>query len=357
MPRICIIPKAANIGGVTSFQHKLAAGLARRGVEVCHDLGDTPYDALLLTGGTRQLFALWRARRRGVRVVQRLDGINWIHRRRRTGWRHYLRAEYGNRLLAFIRTRIASQIAYQSEFVRGWWEDWFGAARAPSVVIHNGVDLETYSPVGRVSLVPACPGGQARAAQAQANPPEARYRLLIVEGSLGGGYDMGLEWAVRLAESLAENHKFPMELMVVGRLAPQLQSAWQKNSRIPILWAGTLPGERIPEIDRSAHLLFSADLNSACPNSVIEALACGLPVVAFSTGALPELVTGDSGRLVTYGGNPWRIDPPDLPALAAAAAEILADLPRFRKGARARAEAAFGLDRMVEGYLQILLNS
>ncbi|MDI6770258.1 MAG: glycosyltransferase family 4 protein [Anaerolineales bacterium] len=336
MTRICIIPKAANIGGVTSFQRKLAAGLARRGVEVCHDLSDLPYDALLLTGGTRQLFALWQARRRGVRVVQRLDGINWIHRQRRTGWRHYLRAEYGNWLLAFIRTRIASQIAYQSEFVRGWWEDWFGAARAPGVVIHNGVDLEVYSPVGRVI-----------------NPP---YRLLIVEGSLGGGYEMGLEWAVRLGESLAGNPKFPMQLMVVGRLAPQLQSAWQNNSRIPILWAGTLPGERIPEIDRSAHLLFSADLNSACPNAVIEALACGLPVVAFSTGALPELVTGDAGRLVAYGGNPWRIDPPDLPALATAAADILSDLPRFRKGARARAEASFGLERMVEGYLQILLD-
>lgn len=323
-------------------------------MEVCHDLGDLPYDAVLLTGGTRQLFALWQARRRGVRVVQRLDGINWIHRQRRTGWRHYLRAEYANWLLAFIRTRIASQIAYQSEFVRGWWEDWFGAARAPSVVIHNGVDLQLYSPAT------ACPparisgrcGGQAREV---ATTPE-RYRLLIVEGSLGGGYDMGLEWAVRLGESLAGNPKFPIQLMVVGRLAPELQSAWQKNSRIPILWAGTLPGERIPEIDRSAHLLFSADLNSACPNSVIEALACGLPVVAFSTGALPELVTGDSGRLVAYGGNPWRIDPPDLPALATAAAEILADLPRFRKGARARAEAAFGLDRMVEGYLQILLD-
>ncbi len=338
VPRICIIPKAANIGGVTSFQQKLSVGLARRGVEVCHDLGDTPYDAVLLTGGMRQLCALRQARRRGVRVVQRLDGINWIHRRRRTGWRHYLRAEYGNRLLAHVRARIATQIVYQSEFVRDWWEDWFGATRAPSVVIHNGVDLETYSPVGRVSY-----------------PPEARYRLLIVEGSLSGGYDMGLEWAVRLAESLAESYQFPMELMVVGRISPHIQSAWQKNSRVPILWAGALPGERIPEIDRSAHLLFSADLNSACPNSVIEALACGLPVVAFSTGALTELVTGDSGRLVPYGGNPWRIDPPDLPALATAAAQILRALPNFRGAARVRAEEAFSLERMVDNYLDALL--
>jgi len=333
--RICIIPQASNVGGVTSFQQKLTIGLARRGVEVSHDLGDMPYETVLLTSGTRQLLGLWQAKQRGIPIVQRLDGVNWIHRQRRTGWRHFLRAEYGNRLLAFVRARIASRIVYQSEFVRGWWEDWFGAGRVPSVVIHNGVDLQIYSPVGQIANLP--------------------YRLLVVEGSLGGGYDLGLEWAVRLAELLTEKHKIPMELMVVGRLSSDLQSAWQNRSRVPILWAGIVPGERIPEIDRSAHLLFSADLNSACPNSVIEALACGLPVVSFSTGALPELVTGDAGRLVPYGGNPWRIDPPDLPGLAAAAAQILQDMPRFRAAARARAVDAFSLGRMVDNYLEALL--
>ncbi|NCP16133.1 hypothetical protein GW866_03700, partial [bacterium] len=69
MSRICIIPQASNVGGVTSFQRKLAAGLARRGVEVCHDLGDMPYEAVLLTGGTRQLLGLWQAKQRGVPIL------------------------------------------------------------------------------------------------------------------------------------------------------------------------------------------------------------------------------------------------------------------------------------------------
>ena len=50
---------------------------------------DDPSDAILVIAGTRNLLPLWRARRRGVRIVQRLDGINWIHRRRHTGLRHF----------------------------------------------------------------------------------------------------------------------------------------------------------------------------------------------------------------------------------------------------------------------------
>jgi glycosyltransferase involved in cell wall biosynthesis len=333
--RICIIPWASNVGGVSSFQVKLAAGLEKCGHQVCYDLRETPFQAVLLTGGVRDLPGLVRLRGGGVRIVQRLDGINWLHRRLHTGARHYLRAEYGNRLLALLRARFVSRIVYQSDFVQGWWRERYGKEQVPTSVIHNGVDLSVFTSAG-----------------AHDRPPD-RFRLLLVEGSLQGGYENGLETALELAERLAENRL--VELQVVGRVSPELQSDMQSRSRIPILWAGLVPQEQIPGLDRSAHLLYSADLNAACPNSVIEAMACGLPVAAFATGALPELVTGDSGRLVPYGGNPWKLDRPDVPALANAVAEMLQDQAHFRVAARQRAEEAFGLDRMVERYLEVLL--
>jgi glycosyltransferase involved in cell wall biosynthesis len=333
MTRICLTPRPAS-GGPASFQARLAEGLARRGVQVCYD-PDEACDAVLIIGGTRRLDALWRARRRGVRLVQRLNGMNWLHRLRRTGLRHYLRAEYGNWLLAFIRARLADGVVYQSEFSRQWWERRRGPTPVPSRVVHNGVDLTVFTPQG------------------PERPPADRFRLLLVEGNLGGGYETGLEIALRLAGLLAE--RLPVEWMVAGRLAADLQAQIQARSPVPLVWAGKVPTAQIPALDRSAHLLYSADIHPACPNAVIEALACGLPVLAFETGALPELVTGDAGRLVPYGGDPWKLDPPDVPALAAAAAEMLADLPRFRRAARTRAEAAFGLDNMVEAYLQALL--
>jgi len=335
MTRICLIPKVHGVGGMVSFQAKLTAGLKERGIQVCDDLGETPYAAVLITGGTRNLAGVWRARHRGIRIVQRLDGINWLHRRQHTGWRHALRAESANWLLTFLRSRLATRLVYQSEFVRSWWQDWFGPGRVSATVIHNGVDLAVYTPEG------------------PEKPAPESCRVLVVEGSLGGVYDQGLATAVQLAELLGLG-TFSIELIVVGRVTPAQQDTFRSHSRVPILWAGLQPPERIPALDRSAHLLYSADLNAACPNSVIEAMACGLPVVAFQTGALPEMVKGGAGRLVPY-GDPWKLEPPDLSALAEAGAQVLSDQPSYRKAARRRAEEAFDLEHMVDQYLHVLL--
>lgn len=322
---------------MVSFQHKLARGLETRGFQAVYDLKDTPYAAALVIGGIKDLAGLRRVKHKGIPVIQRLDGMNWLHRKRRTGLRHYLRAEYGNTLLALIRGRLANRIIYQSRFSQAWWEKVRGPTRVPCRVIYNGVDLDTFTPDGPHRRTPGA------------------FRMLMVEGSLGGGYEMGLETAARLVEHLRPLVDRPVELTVTGKISTGLQEQWQRRTAFPLHFTGQVDHRLIPEIDRSAHALYSADLNAACPNSVIEALACGLPVAAFETGALSELVTGDAGRVTPYGGNPWLLEQPDTAALAQAVAEILLDQDRFRPSARLRAETKFGLDAMVEGYLEFLL--
>lgn len=339
MPRICLVPNVSGTGGMVSFKHKLSTGLSERGIEVSYDLADGSCQAVLIIGGTRQLAALWRFKHKGVRLVQRLDGINWIQRKRSTGLRHFVRAEMGNLLQSGIRRHLAGQIVYQSAFAQTWWEDWYGIPPAPVWMIHNGVDLKTYTPDGAHER------------------PDDRYRLLVVEGSLGGGYEMGLENAVTLAEELNLTHKLPMELMVVGKAEPAQVAEWNKRSQVPILWAGSVAREAIPALDRSAHLLYAADLHPACPNAVIEALACGLPVAAFDTGSLRELVPAGAGCIAPYGSDPWKVEKPDIPALAEMAVPVLTDPLPFRLAARAHAEQNFDLDVMVDKYLQVLLET
>lgn len=334
--RLCLVNPSGGAAGPAAFQRRLADGLAARGHAVAYGLGDQPYQAALVVGGTRDLAGLAGLRRRGIPLLQRLDGINWLHRRVRTGSRHYLRAEINNLLMRLIRRRLASAVVYQSQFARDWWERQFGPAPIPSAVVYNGVPLDRFTPEG------------------EADRPVEGIRMLVVEGRLGGGYEVGLRAAADLAQRLALTTGEPVELVVAGELAQGVRSGFPDIHPARARWLGTVPPDAIPALDRSAHLLFAADLNAACPNAVLEALACGLPVVSYATGALPELVEGQSGMLAPYGGDPWKLEPPDVDGLAQAAAAVLAELEAYRLGARQRAESAFGQERMVEGYLRAL---
>jgi glycosyltransferase involved in cell wall biosynthesis len=333
--RIGLIPRPEGVGGVATFREKFERALQARGLEVEYDLR-RPVDAVLILAGTHRLQELWRLRRQGVRLVQRLDGINWVHRRTCTGWRHFLRSEYGNFILATIRNRLAHRIIYQSRFSQRWWEEWYGPAEAPSWIVYNGVDTRLYTPQGAHER------------------PTDRWRILIVEGSFGGGYEMGLWNAIGLLRGL-QAQGLNVELQVAGQVSRKLQKQVEASVKHGLRWAGVVPRAQIPYLARSAHLFFSGDINAACPNSVIEALACGLPVLAFDTGALSELVVGEAGRLVPYGGDPWKLSPPNIAGLLPAAQEILSRQEHFRNAARAHAESALNIEKMVEGYLKVLL--
>ena len=334
MPRICIFPRVQGHGGVTSFRLKFENGLRARGIDVTNDPAEN-VDVILVLAGTRHLIPLWKARRNGTRIVQRLDGVNWIHRVRWAGPRYTVRAIYGNANISFIRNRLANEVIYQSQFIQRWWEDWYGVARVPSHVIINGVDLEQYTPQGLHER------------------PSGHYRLLVVEGSLAGGQNYGIYNAVNLAKELSKKHK--IELMVVGNVDTRTKNRLQDQTTFRMQFMDTVRREQIPWLMRSSHVLFSAEINPPCPNSVIEALACGLPVVGFDTGSLSEIVRGDAGRLVPYGANEWKLEPPDISALANATLQVLDEQDRFRTLARARAESVFDVEKMVDEYLKVLL--
>jgi glycosyltransferase involved in cell wall biosynthesis len=333
---ICILPRYQGLGGPASFSARLKAALEEQGIQVGHDPLAPGVGAILVIGGTRRLDILWRARQRGARIVQRLNGMNWVHRKLPTGLRHYLKAEASNWILSTIRRRLAESIIYQSNFTREWWNRAYGPVKAPSRVIFNGVNLADFSPKG------------------PERPPADRFRILMVEGHLGGGMETGLENAARLAQQLRREGPGTWELVVAGDVPGEIRQRWAERAPELISWAGVVPRDQIPALDRAAHMLFSADLNAACPNSVIEALACGLPVIAFGTGALPEMVTAGSGITVPYGSNYWNLEPPVIAPLVEAARQIAAGQASFRKAARARAEASFDIRQVMAAYLEVL---
>lgn len=89
-----------------------------------------------------------------------------------------------------------------------------------------------------------------------------------------------------------------------------------------------------------------------CPLVILEALACGVPIVAFETGGIPELLEdGIEGRVIEYRNEMQ---------LAAALCELLErnDLQRqFGTAARARAVGSFRLEQTIDHYERVYQKS
>jgi sugar transferase (PEP-CTERM/EpsH1 system associated) len=111
-----------------------------------------------------------------------------------------------------------------------------------------------------------------------------------------------------------------------------------------------LAGERddIPELMRSLDLFVLPSLREGISNTILEAMASGLPVVATKVGGNPELVVeGETGMLVP---------PSDPVAMADAVHSYLKDLPKLQRhgqAGRKRAVENFSIEKMVEGYLGV----
>jgi len=338
-PSICILPKLQGIGGPSSFQAKLKKGLGELGIPVNHNPRDPSTAAVLVIGSTRHFNDLFYAKRNGIRIVQRLDGMNWLHKKKFTGLKHYLRSERMNLQLSFTRRRLADAVVYQSNFTRDWWNTVHGSLMTPHTVIYNGIDLNEFSPSHNKKMKLEI------------------IRLLVVEGSFKGGHERDLLNAVDLSNALSSRTSKQVDLLIAGNVPPSMRIKVSPDPKVNIIWLGMIPHKEISALDRSAHIIFPAEINAACPNSLIEALGCGLPVVSYATGSLPELIGEDGGKVVPYGTNYWGLKAPKTEPLAKAAENILNNLLTFKKSARSRAEKYFDVTVMVEKYRQVLLDN
>jgi len=326
--RVCLTPQVGG-GGPASFQARLLAEFRRRGVETTFDPRARPLDAVLVFAGTKDLPALALCARDGVRIVQRLDGINWLHRIIPRSLIHRIRGDWLNLQLRLIRSRCAGRIIYQSGFSRSLWERRYGKAQAAACVIPNGIALEEY---------PAVRSGH-------------DGTLLIAEANLD--FHKPAQEILRSVQRSCIHSGMLARLSIYTRILPAWEREWAGYDPRPET-PGMRPRAEVQERQKRAALFLTMDLNPSCPNSVIEALAAGLPVIGYDTGSVGELV-GTGGEAVKYDADPWKLEVPrNLDALGNAGRRVLDSWSEYSRRARSEAERKFDIRNIAQAYLETL---
>ena len=250
---------------------------------------------------------------------------------------------YGKRikyqlLRRLLRPLIGHFIAVSSDLEQ-WLIDSVGAAPNRVSQISNGVDSIQFHP----RLGPPAAVGPAGFMQDNA----------FVIGSVGRmdevkDYPTLVEAFLRLIASPHPAHQ-RMRLLIVGD-GPQRAVCCDMLTRAGASHRAWLPGERtdIAQLLRAMDLFVLPSLAEGSSNTILEAMASGLPVVATAVGGNPVLVhPGFTGILV----------PPRTPDLMAAAIADYCRIPEMgaRHGMRARSQviARHSLPEMARGYTAV----
>lgn len=115
-----------------------------------------------------------------------------------------------------------------------------------------------------------------------------------------------------------------------------------------VRWSGTIEAEELKELLKASRLVVLPSRKEAFGMALLEAMACGKPVVASRCGGIPEFVI--------HGRNGWLVEPEDVDALADALERLWLDADlRSRLGGAARRDSArFDWARAAGAYAEVL---
>lgn len=242
------------------------------------------------------------------------------------------------RLRRAARPLVGHYIAL-SRHQRDYLQEAIGVPEHRLSHIYNGVDTGHFAPATGETRSPLPPGF----VDAQSLVIGGVMRMQAVKAPL----DL-VEAFVLLRERMPET--FPrLRLVLVGD-GPLLESARSALEQAGVAEQAWVAGARndVADCMRAMDVFVLPSLAEGVCNTVLEAMASGLPVIATDVGGNPDLVEpGKSGTLIPAG------QPPDLADAIAAYAEDPQRRAREGAGARARAEQAFSMEAMVAGYLDV----
>ena len=218
--------------------------------------------------------------------------------------------------------KLLNRVILVSEATR-----WKFAPRSKQALIYNGVELSSYRPLSQVETL-----------RADLNlDPDAVLIGIVTRITPEKGIHLLIEATAKLKASpsvqllVVGGPYFPKDEEYIDSLKVQAKKLGIADR---VIFTGFLEdtGAILSILDL---LLLASTIPEACPRTIIEAMAAGVPVIATPLGGSKELVTPETGLLVPA---------EDADAFAAAITQLAEDAERRKRmgvACRLRAEQLF----------------
>lgn len=261
--KITSLNKKEDTGGGSTFIRNFAKGIIKKGYQIAYENED--YDILFVAGatlGTRQ--EIDEAKSKGKVIVLRVDNILEDSRNKNSGMA---------RMKEF--SEKATCIVYQSHWARRLLEPTCGQG----VVIYNGVDTDIFYPL----KTPKHWDG---------------LRIFYAKHSTN---EVKRFHEVQYFWRFYNLTKWGDTLVLAGRFGEDLRKIehpFEFHNNEEYEYLGILKPEQMAETMRNCDLAFLPYFADACSNTILEAQACGIPVLYNSFGGSREIVV--NGRMINW---------------------------------------------------------
>lgn len=251
-----------NIGGPSTFMANLERYLKSRKFKFYSNLRLIKKTSAIFFPITFDKFFLKYFKERNLPIIQRLDGIYYPQK-------HGDGFEKLNLDIKCIYDNFSTHIIFQSNYCKEQCFEILGPKPPNSYsIIINGVDKKIFY------------------------PPKVKNLNLLNNKTInfittGNFRNLDMIEPIIIALDILKN-KYNFKFTIIGPITNDKIRKFLNRGYI--IHIKKLKNKKIADLLRKSDIMLYSHLNPPCPNSVIEAIACGIPVVGFNSGAMKELL-------------------------------------------------------------------